>query len=235
MKILAVLGSKGSGKTTIIECLVKGLKRKGYKIATIKHIPEPDFTIDKKGKDTWRHGKAGAVITISVAPKELAIIKRINTETLNLKELVNMLQQDAEIVLLEGFRKLTGQNSNIPKIVAVKSTNEAKEAYLKFNLILAFVGLPSTEPLKLNIPYVNVLENPEKLVEIVTEHLMKNKEIETEEEKDIIEIQVHGKVLSLNPFVKKIIRNTVLAMISVLKNVTIKGDETVTLIVKNQQ
>ena len=56
--VIAVVGSKASGKTTTIEILTKELSRKGYKIAAVKHIPEKNFTIDKKGKDTWRFAKA---------------------------------------------------------------------------------------------------------------------------------------------------------------------------------
>jgi len=67
MFIVAVVGSKKSGKTTAVEILVRGLTKRGYKVATVKHIPETDLTIDTKGKDTWRHAKAGARTVISVS------------------------------------------------------------------------------------------------------------------------------------------------------------------------
>ncbi|MBS7635908.1 molybdopterin-guanine dinucleotide biosynthesis protein MobB [Candidatus Bathyarchaeota archaeon] len=48
--VIAVLGSKESGKTTTIEALTRELTRRGYKVAAVKHIPERDFTIEQRAK-----------------------------------------------------------------------------------------------------------------------------------------------------------------------------------------
>ena len=106
MSIVAVVESKQSGKTTAIENLVQGLTKRGYRIATVNHIPEADFTIDKEGKDTWRHTRAGASIVITVAPNELAIIKKVDTTKYSLNEIVRNVEDDVDITILEGFRKL---------------------------------------------------------------------------------------------------------------------------------
>jgi len=60
MQVIAVVGTKKSGKTTTIENLVKELTKRGHKLAVIKHISKPDFTIDTAGKDTWKFARAGA-------------------------------------------------------------------------------------------------------------------------------------------------------------------------------
>ena len=60
--VIAVVGIKSSGKTTTIEALTKELTKRGYKIAVVKHIPEPDFTIDTVGKDTWRFADRKSVV-----------------------------------------------------------------------------------------------------------------------------------------------------------------------------
>ena len=78
MQAIAVVGTKKSGKTTTIENLTRELTKRGYKVATIKHINEPDFTIDTLGKDTWRYAQAGAKTIISVATNETAIIQKTN-------------------------------------------------------------------------------------------------------------------------------------------------------------
>ncbi len=130
MPIVAVVGSRKSGKTTAVEALVKGLTKKGYKVATVKHIPEPDFTIDTKGKDTWRHTKAGALITSSVAPNELAFIKKVDTTKYGLAEIVKHCEDEADIIILEGFRDLVAQKPLIPKVVTVKTLAEAREERL---------------------------------------------------------------------------------------------------------
>ncbi|MCK4482606.1 molybdopterin-guanine dinucleotide biosynthesis protein MobB, partial [Candidatus Bathyarchaeota archaeon] len=65
--VIAVVGSKSSGKTTIIEILTKELTKRDYKVAAVKHIPESNFTIDREGKDTWRFAQSGAKTIVSVA------------------------------------------------------------------------------------------------------------------------------------------------------------------------
>ena len=84
MVILAVVGSKNSGKTTTVELLVEGLTKNGHQVATVKRIHEPDFTIDTPGKDSWKHAKAGARTVVCVAPKEMTIIRKVDTTKISL-------------------------------------------------------------------------------------------------------------------------------------------------------
>ena len=58
-RVIAVVGTKGSGKTTTIEYLISRLSDEGYKVGSIKHVHHPDFSIDTDGTDTWRHTRAG--------------------------------------------------------------------------------------------------------------------------------------------------------------------------------
>ena len=51
---IAVLGTTKSGKTILIEYLISNLSQEGLRIGTIKHIHDSGFSIDAKGKDTWR-------------------------------------------------------------------------------------------------------------------------------------------------------------------------------------
>ena len=55
--VVNVIASNSNvGKTTLIVGLVKELKSRGYRIATIKHDAH-DFEIDQEGKDTWSIGR----------------------------------------------------------------------------------------------------------------------------------------------------------------------------------
>jgi len=188
MSIIAVVGSKKSGKTTAIETLVRGLTKRGYRIATVKHIPEADFTIDTKGKDTWRHAKAGACIVVSVAPNELATIKKVDTTKYGLGEILRNVEEDVDITILEGFRKLIEQSSAVPKIVAAKTTD------------------------------------PDRLVDLVDKNVATSVEKRRKRREDI-RIQIDGQLLPLTPFVQEFVRNTILAMVSTLRDTKIKGDE----------
>ncbi|MEM3673222.1 MAG: molybdopterin-guanine dinucleotide biosynthesis protein B [Candidatus Bathyarchaeia archaeon] len=172
-KTIAVVGSKSSGKTTTIEVLTKGLTNLGYKVAAVKHISESNFTIDTEGKDTWRFAQSGAKTIVSVSSKEIAVIEKVNEEILRLKDILKKCRGN-DVIFLEGFRKLLGKKGDIPKIVVVKSGEEARGATELFKPILVFAGVSTIEKLDLEIPYVNVLENPEKIVGIVKDFLRKS-------------------------------------------------------------
>lgn len=53
-----------------------------------------------------------------------------------------------------------------------------------------------------------------------------------EKDNEKLKIKIDGKNLSLNPFVQRIIRKTVLAMLSTLRETEIRGNETVEINVK---
>ncbi|MEM3622687.1 MAG: molybdopterin-guanine dinucleotide biosynthesis protein B [Candidatus Bathyarchaeia archaeon] len=164
--IIAIVGSKSSGKTTTIETLTRELTKRGYKIAAVKHIPEPNFTIDHTGKDTWRFAQSGAKTIISVASNEIATIEKVNIENFSFKKILKKCEGH-DIIFIEGFRKLVGKDKSIYKIVVVKSAEEASEALKNFGPILAFTGPYSTEALYPKIPYVDLMKNPEKIADIV--------------------------------------------------------------------
>jgi molybdopterin-guanine dinucleotide biosynthesis protein B len=170
--IIAVVGSKSSGKTTTIEVLTKELTKRGYKIAAVKHIPEPNFTIDKEGKDTWRFAQSEAKTIISVASNEVATIEKANTENFSLKEILRKCEGH-DIIFVEGFRKLVGKDKSIHKIVVVKSSEEAMEAIKSFEPILAFTGFCPTENVIEKIPCVDLPKNSEKIVNMI-ENLLHN-------------------------------------------------------------
>ena len=172
MVILAVVGYKDSGKTTTVELLVEALTKKGHKVATVKRIHDLDFTIDTPGKDSWKHAKAGASTVVCVAPKEMTIIRKVDTAKISLEQIVNAVREDAEIIVLEGFKNLVRQNPTIPKIVAVKTAEEITDAVKMYRPILAFVGaIPTPETTRESIRYIDVLKNPEDLVNLVTQEI----------------------------------------------------------------
>lgn len=174
MVIVAVIGSKNSGKTATMEAIIKGLTRRGYKVAAVKHIPEKDFTVDEKGKDTWRIAESGAKTIVGIAPKEIFIIEKGDFYALSLEKILELCHRN-DIVLVEGFRDLLGKNKKIPKIVAIKSTEEALEALKNFEPIIAFTGTHSIE-VGLNVPYVDVLRDEDRIAEIVDEVIKRLKD-----------------------------------------------------------
>ena len=108
-KVINIIGyGSNVGKTYIMEGLIKELKSRGLSSATIKHDIH-GFDIDKEGKDTYKHRKAGSETVIISSKNRIAIIKELNKET-ELQEIIEMAS-DKDIILVEGYKK-----SNLRKI-----------------------------------------------------------------------------------------------------------------------
>ncbi|WP_300258746.1 molybdopterin-guanine dinucleotide biosynthesis protein B [Clostridium sp.] len=102
-KIVNVVAScSNTGKTVLIEGLIKELKNRGYTVATIKHDVH-GFDIDKEGKDTWRHRKAGAEVVIISSSKRMALIREVQEE-ISLEELIKQVE-DFDFIIIEGYKK----------------------------------------------------------------------------------------------------------------------------------
>lgn len=233
--IIAVVGSRKSGKTTTVEAITKELTRRNYRVATVKHINEPNFTINPEGKDTWRHAEAGARLTIGVAQKELAIVKKTDTTKLSLNDITQYIGDDTDIIVTEGFRNLVKQDPTIPKIVSVKNKKEIEETTQTFKPILAFTGtIPKTETTGVRIPYVDVQQEPEKLADIIEKRVKPIIE-KRREAKESLTVNINNTMIPMNPYVQKVTRNVLLAIISTLKGATIKGNENITITLHQPQ
>jgi molybdopterin-guanine dinucleotide biosynthesis protein MobB len=167
LTVIAVVGSKKSGKTTTVEALTGELTKRGFRVATVKHVSEPDFTIDTAGKDTWRFARSGAKTVVVVASSEIATIEKTSVRE-SLTEILSRCK-GSDIVIMEGFKKLVGNKKDIPKIIVVKSAEEAREAAKNFAPILAFAGPYSTGKTYADVPYVDALKNSGKLAGLVEE------------------------------------------------------------------
>jgi len=129
-KVAAVAGYKKSGKTEVIERLVKELIERGYRVGTVKHVSHAEFTLDRPGTDTWRHAQAGSKTIVFVSPEEFATLEK---RRVDLSEVLLSLR-DLDFVILEGFR----ESENIAKIMIARNENEASELDDEFTV--GFIG-----------------------------------------------------------------------------------------------
>ena len=102
MVVSFVAAASNSGKTTLIEKVVRILKSRGLRVAVIKHA-SAGFDLDKPGKDSWRFQQAGADAVVLVGPERMALIKKIEREPAP-REIEKMVP-DADIIIHEGFKK----------------------------------------------------------------------------------------------------------------------------------
>ena len=134
--IVSIVGKSNSGKTTLIEKLVRELKSRGYNVATIKHTRHK-LTLDEPGKDSWRHTQAGSEATMVCSPDKAVLIKPIARET-SLEEIAHLMGEDYDIILTEGFRQ-----GNAPKIEVHR-----KEAGSPFTTVRKLIAIATDEPLE---------------------------------------------------------------------------------------
>jgi molybdopterin-guanine dinucleotide biosynthesis protein B len=117
---LAVVGAKKSGKTTVIEGLVGYLVGAGYRVGTIKHTAH-SHRFDTRGKDSYRHRRAGAGMTIAVSDEEVAVFAR--PDLLDTRQLRHMTLRQIDIWLIEGDR-----HADRPKVLVTRHLDESSDA-----------------------------------------------------------------------------------------------------------
>ena len=101
--LVAIVGKSDSGKTTLVEKVVPELVKLGLRVGTVKHDAH-SFEIDHPGKDSWRHGQAGAEAYVIASPERLAFIQKLSVE-LELVEIVERFYQGFDIVVAEGYKR----------------------------------------------------------------------------------------------------------------------------------
>ena len=171
-KVIAIVGAKKVGKTTTTENLIAELTNRGYKVAAIKHISEPDWTIDTPGKDTYRFAQKGAKTIIAIAATEITTIEKTRTEKISLNELMKKAKGH-DIILTEGLKREVAKKTSIPKIVVVTTREEAENALKTYRPIFAFSGPYNTQNMNCEIPYVNAQKEPEKLAALIEKEIIK--------------------------------------------------------------
>ncbi len=172
-KVVSIIGTKKSGKTTTTENLIAELTKRGYRVAAIKHVPEREnFTIDTPGKDTHRYAQHGAKTVIVVSTNEIATIERVSADTVPFEKLIEKCLGN-DVVLVEGLKQTVAKKADVPKIAVVRTEEEAKIAETAYEPIIAFSGPYDTHKLIPKIPYVNALESPGKLADLIEDKVLK--------------------------------------------------------------
>ncbi len=104
MKVIAVVGTKKTGKTTLVEALVSSLAKYG-RVGTIKNMVS--HPVDRG--DTKRHFDAGADVVIGLGEARL-LVRRDRGDLVS--ALAELEREGMDYAVVEGFK-----NSSLPKIV----------------------------------------------------------------------------------------------------------------------
>ncbi|HHT92749.1 MAG TPA: molybdopterin-guanine dinucleotide biosynthesis protein B [Clostridia bacterium] len=232
MKVLTVTGLSGSGKTTVIENLIKELKRRGYSIGSVKEIHYEAFAIDTPGKNTYRHRQAGAEIVTARAHNETDILYPGH---LPIYEVLSHYNQD--YVLLEGVRDCVA-----PEIAVCKEDAEPEITPLTFAVSGRFANTGVTE--YKGLPVISAVDDIGRLADLVEEkvpslmhdieyeccgecgtdcrgflaRLLKGEVVSSDcvlSQREV-KLIIDGQDIVMVPFVQRILKNAVVGVVSEL-------------------
>ena len=218
MKVVGVIGPKNSGKTTLICDVLKVLREKGIKVAVVKHSGHP-VEIDREGTDTYRFKEYADVTVFSDVRGKTTFFYG----NMGLEEILSKLESD--LVIIEGFKEKL-RELNIPKIVTVRG-GEGRELvdshtimvienmeYHIEDVVKEILDKSVVPTYNLNCGHCgyNCREFVERLVR--GELSWRDCVLSTD-----VELVVDGRRIPLNPFVSKIVKNTVVGLVSSLKGV----------------
>jgi molybdopterin-guanine dinucleotide biosynthesis protein MobB len=159
--IVSIVGCSNSGKTTLIEKLIPELKRRGYRIGTIKHTHHvPD--IDRAGKDSSRHRAAGADTVVLASPGRVAMIKQTDSESI---DALAGYFNDVDLLMTEGYK---GEPK--PKIEVVRA---AMGTELLCRNDPRLVAVATDAPIAVEVP-VFQLDDPVPIADFI-EHKFLNR------------------------------------------------------------
>jgi molybdopterin-guanine dinucleotide biosynthesis protein MobB len=197
---IAIVGESGTGKTNLIERLIVEFKKRGMRVATVKHS-HGKIDLDKEGKDTWRFAEAGSDITVVSSVDKLAYIRNVDSDS-SIAEILRMIGGSVDLVLFEGFKK-----GNIPKIEVYREQS-GSELACPPQILSAVV---TDKHLDINLPQIP-LDDTAQVADFI--------------ERNILNLQgadsilfINGKQVFIKPFVQDIISEALLAMVATLKDV----------------
>jgi len=194
--IISVVGHSNSGKTTIIEQIVRILSRKGYRVGVLKHT-HGAIKADKMGTDTDRFRLAGAGISSICDDKMLVRFEKAQGHSP--KAIVQALSKELDLLIIEGYKK-----EHYPKVLF---SDELSVADLKG--VIATVGKK-----KISSGKVRHFQ-PSKIAEII-KWLERDIIIPGRKSRQVV-IEVDGKRLPLKDFVADIIKETIRGALGTLK------------------
>jgi molybdopterin-guanine dinucleotide biosynthesis protein B len=234
-KAVLIIGHKNTGKTRVVEAIVRELSERGYRVGTLKHSIE-DTPFDTPGKDTWRHTQAGASATAIINPRKTAIFRQ---DSMRLEEAVEHLG-DMEFIVIEGFKS----NNTTARIIVPSKQDDLEKLGNGLEIAVA-----PTKPMELNtdLPIYH-LEEADKLVDILLskafpllpgidckgcgyENCRQLAEAIMSGEANAIQcveyatkpvtVEVNEKDIPINPFIQELFRNVLTGLVK-----TLKGGET---------
>ncbi|MCG3135777.1 MAG: hypothetical protein HMLKMBBP_03533 [Planctomycetes bacterium] len=101
-----VAAGSGAGKTTLLARVVRALRRRGLRVASVKRSHH-DVELDPAGKDSRRHRDAGADPVMLAGPRRATLFLPSPRDDLaRTVAVIRAARPDVDLVLIEGGRDL---------------------------------------------------------------------------------------------------------------------------------
>jgi molybdopterin-guanine dinucleotide biosynthesis protein B len=198
--IISIVGKSSSGKTTLLEKIIVELKKRGHKVAIVKHSHHKD-DLDTAAKDTWRFTKAGSELSAINSLDHLAIYRKMD-EFFDPQDIANYVLWDFDILLTEGFK-----GSNYPKI-EVHRGEQGDELLTDPKLLLAVV---TDKPLDIKVPQFSH-DDVTGIVDMI------EKTVAVQDSETELKMVINGKPKPISPALKEVLTRTFTEMIPDLQN-----------------
>ena len=228
MKVVGIVGYKKSGKTTLLVKVARELTERGYTVASLKHTSE---SLDLPSTDTSLH-RQFTIQTAAISPKESAIFF---SESKSIEDMLSYLK--ADFILIEGFKT----EKTYPKIICLRPDDNPKSLMDGLQICavsdnpdhFGIIGFPIFHPEKDISKIADLIEQKafkllnlncracgyDSCYDMALEIVKGDKTIDDCVALNAdIKIEIDGQIIPLNPFVSKLMSNTIKAMLSSLKS-----------------
>ncbi|MDI6739723.1 MAG: molybdopterin-guanine dinucleotide biosynthesis protein B [Candidatus Edwardsbacteria bacterium] len=204
LPIISIVGPSDSGKTTLIEKLVRALSRKGRRIGVLKHT-HAKIRVDQSGTDTDRFRRAGAALSAITDDTLLASFREIS-RTLP-KTIINSFANELDLLIVEGYKK-----EALPKILFVDHLivrQRSLQEEIDFKGIAATYGTKEIGNGKL--PHFR----PSEISKLTS--WIERTFIQPRKRSGTARVVIDGRELPLKPFAAKMIKETNRGLLKSLK------------------
>lgn len=246
MKVISVRGLTHSGKTTVVETIIAGLRRRGFSVGSVKEIHYDAFAIDTPGTNTHRHKEAGAQLVTALGIHETDILYQ---EKLPIRKVLS--HYDYDYVILEGV-----DDPAIPTIVTGHDCSGLEERLDE--TVFAFSGIIADQLIMYKgKEVVHCLNQADHLVDLVQRYAFdllpgftqkccglcgtdcagfcrkivanQAKRSDCPLKNDGVTLEINEEKVVMVPFVQKLIKNAVLSVVSELEGYQKGADITIRL------
>jgi len=243
IKIISVVGKKNTGKTSLTVKIIKELKKRNFKVASIKHSHHM-LEMDRENTDTWKHKKAGSETVVGIGSRTFFNIDK-DLPLERLLFLINLIDKP-DFIVVEGFKDYKYAKISTSKEISDEFTLKNVDAInIKDSEIPNLVDL--IEKYSYDILDTLYTDNcgfnsGESIGKAIISQVRENKKEKVKnlevEDVDVL-LSINEKVIGVNSFVSNFMKNSIFGMLASLKTeeygITdgIKDFDKVEIVIKN--